>query len=256
MLIESPRLSPQDMQAWERLERYDLAIGPTLRAKAAEAGSMIARFWDEHPDTVCSTSWGKDSVVVAHLARRADPEIPIVWVPTIRADGVSYEADDTYRVRDAFLEAFPGVYEERPQVARNPKRGDPHYSPDQYEAPGYRSQDVLKDAIKGPYISGVRAEESAMRTKSLRWHGVATDRTCRPIIRWTAIEVFAYLSHHGLPVHPAYAASFGGRLDRRWLRVHPLRSKPPARSAVYGGDPDAWEDTYYPTLIKHQPRKV
>ncbi|WP_348239976.1 phosphoadenosine phosphosulfate reductase family protein, partial [Salmonella enterica] len=113
----------------------------------ADAVDEIRRYRESHPDVVCSVSWGKDSVVVAHLARRADPTIPIVWVPTIRADGTSYEADATYRVRDTFLAAHPGVYEERPAVATHPKRGDPGNHPDQYDQPGYRPQDEQAEHV-------------------------------------------------------------------------------------------------------------
>lgn len=252
-LITTQTLTRADLDAWERLTVYDRAIAPAVEAMAARAVQEIQRFRDDHPDAVCSTSWGKDSVVVAHLTRIADPDIPIVWVPTLRADGTSYEAAASYRVRDAFLDAWPGAYRERPVVAVNPKRGDPGYHPGQYDQPGYQSQDVLSQAITEPYISGVRAEESRMRRISIGHRGTTTTRTCRPIGRWTAVQVFAYLAGHDLPVHPAYAASYGGRLDRRWLRVHPLRSKPPARSAVYGRDMDSWEDRYFPSLAPHQP---
>lgn len=252
MLVDMPTLTPRDRQAWERVEAYDLRIAPSVTAMAARAVQEIRAFHHAHPDAVCSTSWGKDSVVVAHLTRLADPAIPIVWVPTLRADGTSYEASATYDVRDRFLTAHPGVYDERPATARNPKRGDPGYRDDQYDQPGYQSQDVLGETITEPYISGVRAEESRIRRISIGHRGTTTARTCRPIGRWTAVHVFAYLAAHCLPVHPAYAATHGGTLDRRWLRVHPLRSRPPARSAVHGRDMQAWEDAYFPALTPHR----
>lgn len=252
MLVDMPTLSPQDHAAWSALARYDQRIGPTTAPLATRAVAEIQAFYTAHPDAVCSTSWGKDSVVVAHLTRLADPSIPLVWVPTIRTDGVSYEAEATYRVRDAFLAAHPGVYEERPVVARNPKRGDPTYRSEQFDDPAYRSQDVLGEATTGPYISGIRAEESRVRAMSIGHRGTTTARTCRPIGRWSAVQVFAYLAAHDLPVHPAYAATHGGVMDRRWLRVHPLRSKAPARSVVHGRDMDAWEDHYFPQLTPHE----
>lgn len=93
-----------------------------------------------------------------------------------------------------------------------------------------------------------------MRAMSIGHRGTTTQNTCRPIGRWTAVEVFAYLARHDLPVHPAYALTYGGQLDRRWLRVHPLRSRPPARSAVHGWDMESWEDEHWPRLTPHQPR--
>lgn len=254
MLIEMPTLTRADIDAWENWSRYDHQIGKTLDHKQDKAIHEIQRFIAATPDVVCSTSWGKDSVVVADLVFRAAPQVPIVWVPTIRADGMSYEADVTYRVRDEFLRTHPGVtYVERLAVARNPKRGDPGYDPGQFDQPGYRSQDVLGEMITEPYISGVRAEESRIRAMSIGHRGTSTTRTCRPIGRWSATEVFAYLTRHNLPVHGAYAATYGGTLDRRWLRVHPLRSKQPPRSTVYGRDMDTWENNYFPDLTQHNP---
>ena len=255
MLINMDTLSSGDRADWGRLERYDLALGAslTLARKTLEALELISRYVDTHPATVCSTSWGKDSIVVAHLTRIAAPEIPIMWVPTIRSDGMSYEAEATYQVRDRFLSDYTGPYIEQAAIARNPKRGDPDYSPDQYDSPEYRSQDVLKENNTRPYISGVRAEESAMRAGSRRWHGLATKNTCRPIMDWKTTDIFAYIAENNLPAHPAYAATYGGKLDRRWLRVHPLRSKPPAKSTIYGRDMEQWEDTYFPDLAEHAP---
>ena len=62
--------------------------------------------------------------------------------------------------------------------------------------------------------------------------------------------MFAYLHRENLPVHPVYAMTYGGVLDRRWLRVHPLCSAPPARSAVHGRDMTTWEDDYYGDVIR------
>ncbi|KMY23302.1 hypothetical protein ACU19_04830 [Actinobaculum suis] len=253
MLITMPTLTDSDLAAWEEHERYDYELSKSFTPRIEQALDAIREFTSQHEDAVCATSWGKDSVVVCWLTRVASPHTPIVWVPTIRADGVSYEAEATYRVRDAFLETWPGPYSERPAVARNPKRGDPGYSPDQYDRAGYRSQDVLRENIPEPSINGVRAEESQMRRNSARWHGIVSAHTARPILYWPGISVFAALACMELPTHPAYAASYGGTLDRRFLRVHALRSKPPARSSVYGRDMDTWEDTYFPELIEHRP---
>ena len=115
--------------------------------------------------------------------------------------------------------------------------GEPGYA-EHLSDPGARGQDILNEALGGRhrYASGVRAEESTIRAMSMAQHGLATARVCRPIGRWAAVDVFAYLCREGLPVHPVYAMSYGGRLDRRALRVHTLAS-------VVG---DAvWEDRYY-----------
>ena len=92
----------------------------------------------------------------------------------------------------------------------------------------------------------VRAEESRMRAQSLQWHGISTSHTCRPIITWTATDVFAYLYSRGLPVHPTYAMSYGGHMDRRWLRVYILGSTKPSLARR---DSASWEDHYYGDVL-------
>lgn len=253
MLLPMNTLTPGDHAHWDTLTRYDHAIGQSLQPLVDQAITHIRQFHAANPGCVCATSWGKDSVAVAWLTRMANPNIPIIWVPTLRADGVSYEAEATYSVRDEFHRLFPGAYEERPATARNPKRGDPNYNPTQFDQPGYKSQDVLKENIPEPSINGVRAEESIMRAKSAKWHGINSKHASRPILKWTAPQIFALLHTRGLPTHPAYAATQSGFFDRAWLRVHPLRSKAPASSTVYGWNMDDWEDHYFPELIPHKP---
>ena len=56
---------------------------------------------------------------------------------------------------------------------------------------------------------------------------------------------FAYLAQHDLPVHPVYAMSMGGVIDRSKLRVASLRG----RSGTGMGRRE-WEDLYYPEFMK------
>ncbi|APT92900.1 hypothetical protein CPHO_08375 [Corynebacterium phocae] len=201
------------------------------------------REWADSGPGVCSVSWGKDSTVVAHLTAISGVDVPIVWV---RSD--PYEMPESEDVRDAFLTMHPNIrYEERVATLRNPKRGEPGYEQHQMN-PNRKHQDVLKENITERYISGVRAQESRMRRQSARWHGAVSKNTCRPILDWTGEDVFAYLAAHNLPVHPAYAMSYAGTLDRRWIRVHPLCSHH-EESGIHGRDMASWEDDYYGDYI-------
>lgn len=241
MLIDSPRLTDADRAHWARLEAFDhlLAADPRLDCIVRDALDAI-HAWVESGPGVISTSWGKDSVAAAHLALCVKPDLPLIWV---RSD--PYEMPECEDVRDAFLSSHPSTrYEERVVHLRNPKRGEPGYVAHQLN-PDKHSQDVLGEAITERYLSGVRAEESRIRGKSLAHRGLTTKNTCRPLGWWTAVDVFAFLAREYLPVHPAYAATYGGVLDRRWIRVHPLCSAPPPRSAVHGRDTSSWEDDYW-----------
>lgn len=108
MLIPSPRHSPEDLAAWEAAERNDVRrwLGERRRLErmAEAAGAVVAAVGD----AFCGVSWGKDSVVVAHLVRLHAPAMPLVWV---RLPG-GWDNPDCEAVRDAFLADWPGPYEE------------------------------------------------------------------------------------------------------------------------------------------------
>lgn len=133
---------------------------------------------------------------------------PLIWVRLGEADN-----PDCAAVRDAYLDGWPSNYAE-------------------VEAPAatYLDGALVTGARRGGYdlaerlygdrrITGIRAQESPTRAISAAVHGVATDRSCRPILHWTTAQVFGYLLAFDLPIHPVYAMSMGGRLDMERLRV-------------------------------------
>lgn len=239
MLIDSPRITPPDRAHWDQLEKYDaiLATDPQLEARADRARQVIRDFADAGP-CYTSTSWGKDSTVLAHLAATSGVRLPLVWVRVAH-----WENPDCPAVRDAFLGQFGHAvdYHEYEVEATAPRW---------WEAGADDAPTTLRTSRGGfthaerdhgaRHISGIRAEESRIRAiAQARW-GDAGPKAARPIGRWTAVEVFAYLHAHNLPVHPAYAMSHGGHLDRRWLRVSSLGG---LRGADRGRS--EWEEHYY-----------
>lgn len=242
MLIPSPRHTPQDLAAWAQLERYDAKLAALGRLDQIEAKAVdtIRAFAAQAPHPYASLSWGKDSVVVAHLTHLADPTIPLKAVRV-----ADWEPPETDWTRDAYLATHPETrYDEAIYNGTVPQRGEPGFEA-VHSDPNRKPTNIMK-LIPGDYISGVRAEESRMRAQSLQWHGISTSHTCRPIITWTATDVFAYLYSRGLPVHPTYAMSYGGHMDRRWLRVYILGSTKPSLARR---DSASWEDHYYGDVL-------
>lgn len=239
MLIPSERLQPGDLEAWERLARFDLAharlrrfAAQVERSKAEIRAFAAERCW-------VGVSWGKDSVCVAHLAYTVDPSIPLCWVRT-----PIWETPETFTVRDAFLAAHPGA---------NYREFEDHELPIRRSARTGRAYAVVNDAetwpperVFGPrYIGGIRASES--KTREIRVNsGLTSLNTCAPIGRWSDQDVFSYLALHGLPIHPAYAMSCGGQLERGRLRVSPIGDE---RGAGMGRR--EWETRYYGDIV-HQ----
>lgn len=212
----------------ERMDRlYVERCRPLLDAMAMRATHEIEKFVAAGPCYV-GTSWGKDSMVIAHLARNTG--LPFVWVRVEPGDN-----PDSVLVRDAFLARFPVRYHE--VVAA---RGDGDDVRDAHQL-GWK---LAADAVgTDRHVIGVRAQESSTRRMSIGARGLSTLRSCRPIGHWQAEHVFAYLLLHDLPVHPAYACSMGGVIARKDLRV-----------AAIGGDRGTrfgraeWERRYYPDV--------
>lgn len=238
-LIDSPRLTPQDRDAWHRLARYDDALAHTARMDKVE---MLAQHTirDFAAAGACyvSTSWGKDSTVLAHLASECGVRLPLIYVRVRH-----WANPDCDLVRDAFLDRWDCDYHEVEVEATALRWWDQGAD----EAEGRTLGGGFREAERrygDRHISGVRGEESKLRDMVMARWGEAGPHACRPIGRWSALDVFAYLARHDLPVHPAYAMSYGGTLDRRWLRVASI-------GGIRGADRQraTWEAHYYPDIV-------
>ena len=231
VLLSSPKHSAADLQEWNRLVRYDrvLARSRGLAEKEDQALTDIVKFATAGLCYV-GVSWGKDSVVVADLACRSGLDLPLVW---IRVEPIANP--DCAVVRDAFLAMNPSAkYEEIEIWCQRDEKG--------WHATGTLERGFAEavDRFGYRYVSGVRADEASYRKTRMRVHGTVSGRTCAPIGWWKGEDIFAYLEKHDLPVHPAYAMSFGGTLDRQRLRVASLTGQ---RGTGFGRAD--WEQRYY-----------
>lgn len=229
MLIPSHRHTPADLKVWYELEGYDavLARARPLRRKVERAIDDIRAFAAD--PCYVGVSWGKDSVVVAHLASIAAPHAPLVWV---RVEPI--KNPDCALVRDAYLAEHGQEYIEINEHCT--------WSDDEWHATGTLERGFKRAAEQagGRYISGVRSEESSGRKMREMVWGTTSANTCAPITRWTGLEVFAYLYAHDLPVHPAYACSFGGVVERHRIRVASIGGE-----RGTGKGRREWEQRYY-----------
>ena len=214
MLIASDRLSQTDLARWAILERTDrvnaqrrkaMVAGcskPGARRISAFAAGAIARL----------VSWGR-TLSSWHI-----------WWPRW-----GFGDEDRQRVFCACTEGQPGLrccsrcIPVALVAAVVPRSGGRPEEARRYdEQSGALRPMVPRGGLPERRITGVRAAESQVRALSAATHGVSTETSCRPILRWSTSDVFAYLALHDLPVHPAYAQSMGGLWDREHLRVAPL----------------------------------
>lgn len=214
MLISSHRHTDLDLGHWDLCERID-AVNASRLARGPKLAKALAELCDFAAAGPCyvATSWGKDSVVVAHLLIASGLRLPLVHVAQIGPQ----ENPDNALVRDAFLGRFDVDYHE---IAIATGRA---------QAEGKRTP-ALEIGIKEAqrrlgtqrWIGGLRASESSTRQLAARRGKLSS---CWPIAWWSGADVFAYLHMHDLPIHPAYACTQGGMLDREQIRVSILGGK-------------------------------
>ncbi len=241
VLIPSRRYAAADRAHWERLARIDRATGKTARLRRLEdeAVTCIRRFVEAStvkdggaPACHASLSCGKDSTVLVGLLRALHQRHGVT-VPLLYVRVTPHENPDNALVVEALRAACPAVMARLDVIdvacERDPATGE-------WVGTGRLREGFDEGARRhgARRITGVRAEESndrAMR-QAVAWlwerdvglptDGTTTRYTCAPLTRWTGDDVFAYLAREDLPVHPTYACTMGGRLDRRRLRVATL----------------------------------
>lgn len=202
-----------DMTPLERAAYLAHAASASHRRKVADAIAMIAGA----PGAVVSTSWGKDSVALLHLAAVARPTIAVI---NARYPNPAERFDDMDRVRDLAL-AMPDMASVRYAEVDTPGEWEMYersgggfaeaVTPKQREAARWwkqnftRAMDAAMRAAGGDAVAlGLRAEESHARRMNVAMHG--RDYTRRdglrvllPLANWSGRDVWAYLVSRGLP---------------------------------------------------------
>lgn len=231
MLIDTTRPTAEDrrrfaaeMRACARYARY-----PQHEEVVDRAADELAAFTSRGGGYV-GVSWGKDSVVLAHMSTEVCPTWPLVWV---RVEPILNP--DCMLVRDVFLSTHPGCRYEEVVVWCERSGG-------QWHATGTLERGFADAAGRygDRYASGIRGDESAQRGRRVARYGLSTARTCAPLGRWSSADVFAYLQAYDLPIHPAYACLMDGMLDPGRVRVASLGGQ-----RGTGRGRAEWERRYY-----------
>ncbi len=235
MLIRHCRHTKMDLQLWDEMDEADCLTQINL-VRLSRSMKAIREFSEQGP-CYCGVSWGKDSVVVAHLCRLVNPKIPLIH---LRPTNHNPDCD---LVRDEYFAKFRGQEYHEHIV----DYGDIHTRNLPDDEHDKLTDDIWYASIREVarkhgerYITGIRAAESGTRKmRCLIWNE-NTPNASAPIAWWTTQDVFSYLSQWSLPVHPAYACLGGGRWQRDNLRVAEIGD---SRGRGMGrGD---WELEYY-----------
>ena len=240
MLVYSPRLTMDDIDQWMKTEAIDAAHAktPGYRARIARAREAVREFVAGRPDGrfYGGLSFGKDSIVMCHLMREAAPNMPIVSIRNVENFN-----PDSPRVEAVLTGLLSHDYE---VITYDYRNADASY----YDAQGnpvkwFNILDSLKRRL-GAHVTGIRADESAKRNRRVRVFGLETEFSFAPLAYLTVHDIFAYLYENGLPVHPVYAMTGGGRWDKYRLRVSAI-GNPEGR----GVGRLVWEKEYYRDVL-------
>ena len=233
MLIPSHRHAPADLALWREYEAADRVHGSTIAGKVEQAAEAI-RVFAAHGNCYAGISWGKDSVVLAHLLSIHAPDVPLAWVKQVPLFNPDCES-----VRNVFLRKYDSRYEEIVIQLRRGRRT--WHATGSIEA-GFSAAAKMFGAR---YFSGIRASESGGRKMRMLTHGVTSKNTCAPLGWWTEADIFAYLAVHDLPAHPVYAMLGQGR----WERCHIRTCRLDGRSGDGIGRAE-WEREYYADVLR------
>ena len=194
-------------EEWERLE--DLAVAAATWLDGAHPLEILRWAAREFGDTMCVSSSMTDAVL-AHLASRAQPGVPVIFLDT------GYHFPETIGTRDAVAATMP-VSLQNVQPLWTVAEQDADLLPrlhdrDPDRCCWLRKVEPLGRALE-PYsawVSGVRREESPARrdTPVVAWDPRRAVVKVHPLAAWTQADVDAYIEEHDVLVNPLVTAGF------------------------------------------------
>jgi len=243
MLIQSDRITKEDYEIWKEYEEIDQinSLSSNLNKKIEKSQIEIKKFIQKG-NCYLGVSWGKDSVVTADIILRSGINIPIVHLYCIPSH--NFECD---KVRNYFLKIYPNCNYKEIIVDYSNIYSSNFCSTDQDKLTDIEFYKGFKEAEKLfgiNHISGVRGQESNIRTLKMKRWGMTTENTCTPIGYWNDMDVFAYLYKYNLPVHPNYGMLGNGRWKRERIRVAEIGD-----IHGNGGGRVEWEQEYYSDIL-------
>lgn len=169
-------------------------------AKVKHSLTIISKALWEHERIALACSFGKDSIVALHLARRIDLDIPVFAIMT------PFKPKETFTFMEQVKKEWNlnlKVYQSKEKVAPDLHKTDPD-----------KCCYLLKvkptmEAVKNldAWITGLRQSEGYTRQnfKEVEFRGLFK---INPIVDWTEGDAWRYIAIHKLPVHPYYKRGY------------------------------------------------
>lgn len=198
-----------------------------FREKILHGKKLIKQSLEEFETIKVACSFGKDSMVVLHLALQICPKIPVFTVLTPMKPGATVIYKN--RMEDEWglnLEVFRSDWEPIDDLWKE----DPDLCCQIFKVKPAREALLWVDC----WITGLRNTEGGTRKDYREVEHSTSITKVNPILQWTEREVWQYLATHEIPVHPFY------KLGYRSLGCEPC-------TAIVGADVEErdgrWQNT-------------
>jgi len=183
----------------------------TIVTKTEEAKKLIRKSIMKYEDKVgVFCSFGKDSMVVLHLALQIDPKIKVISVMTPFKPKETFDYLDMIRGKWNLDLAVYGVE----KVITSPGL----YAIDPDECCRIYKEEPTKKALHNfdAWICGLRRTEGRTRVDFEPEERTSRDylgeegyiTKINPILDWYEVDIWKYMAIHQIPVHPWYAMGY------------------------------------------------
>lgn len=172
-------------------------------SKVNSAKNLISETVARYKNVAVACSFGKDSMVVLHLALQVAPDIPVFTVMT------PFKFKETFEYKDRMTKEWN--LNIKTYMRDNPKLSEsPLYLKDVDKCCQYYKVDMAREAVKGldAWICGLRRTEGRTR---INYEFIETKSglvKVNPTLDFTELDVWRYLAINGIPVHPKYAEGY------------------------------------------------
>jgi phosphoadenosine phosphosulfate reductase len=159
-------------------------------------------------ETAVVSSFGTESAVLLHLVARADPNVPVVFVDTLKMFPETLAYRDTL-IRDfGFTRSWTVEPDAAVLTAKDDKGLRWSYDPD--GCCEIRKVEPLRRAKAGldSWISGRKAFQSVTRQNIARFEVEDGRLKINPLGDWVKADLDAYFAEHDLPRHPLEADGY------------------------------------------------
>lgn len=169
-----------------------LMILPQFKRKERKALEDLAAMLTKHPNTYLSLSWGKQSIILAHMIWQLKSDIPVVFFDEPDTDIIA----DFVDVKNQFIKYWEINYQQINDGQKSPRRSGKAFA----ENNGFNG-----------VIMGLAAHESKERNYTVN----KADKNnifsysngkyrCCPLANWTIKDYAAYIAKYGLPLLSTY----------------------------------------------------